>query len=331
MNKISVSVVIPAFNAEATIGRALSSVLLQEMQVTEIIVIDDGSTDLTAEICRSYQSSTQVPILVTSVSNGGVSSARNRGIAMAKASYIALLDADDEWLPCHLRNFQLAIEDAPCALLYYCGIERRFNGGNTSNGEVLPDFNAMTLAHCSEEPGRQALRVSKSIVKDLIYGNFIPTSAAVVRSNYAKKNLFLERFSVGEDRLFFLRVVSDGLTIFTPTTGCLIHRHDHNASLTTDAEKNLRNNRNSILVFREILLMSSIECDVSNKSALEAGIRAAEKRGVYYAAELGVPQTCMAIVSYWRALDRFSAGDYFYVLKNMAKSFVSSINSRRSC
>ncbi len=91
----TVSVVIPAYNAEKYIGRAIDSVLAQTRQPDEIIVVDDGSTDNTADVIKSYGSR------VHSIhqENGGASVARNTGIEAAKSEWIAFLDADDEWLP----------------------------------------------------------------------------------------------------------------------------------------------------------------------------------------------------------------------------------------
>lgn len=93
------SVIIPAFNAERTIGEAVSSGLMQTYSPLEIVVIDDGSTDRTAQIIAGYGP------LVRSVTQPrrGVSAARNAGIRAAHGAMIALLDADDVLLPPHVE------------------------------------------------------------------------------------------------------------------------------------------------------------------------------------------------------------------------------------
>lgn len=96
----SVSVVIPAFNAERYIERAVNSVLNQTCPPNEIIVVDDGSTDNTANILNRYGEQ----ILVIRQTNAGASIARNTGIKRASSEWIAFLDADDEWLPFMLEN-----------------------------------------------------------------------------------------------------------------------------------------------------------------------------------------------------------------------------------
>lgn len=92
---MKISAIIPAFNAERTIARALHSVLAQTRPADEILVINDGSTDNTADAVRAFGDRVR---LITQA-NAGVSVARNTGIQSASGDWIAFLDADDEWLP----------------------------------------------------------------------------------------------------------------------------------------------------------------------------------------------------------------------------------------
>ena len=87
-----VSVVIPAYNAEAFLDKALDSVLAQTYRNLEVIVMDDGSMDQTANIALRREG-----VRCVSKPNGGLSSARNEGIRQARGEYIAYLDADDYW------------------------------------------------------------------------------------------------------------------------------------------------------------------------------------------------------------------------------------------
>ena len=95
-----VSVVIPAYNAGKCIARAVDSVLAQSYTNYEIIVVDDGSTDNTAEIVKSFGQK----VNYIHQQNAGDAQARNKGIAAAKGDWIAFLDADDQWLPEKLRK-----------------------------------------------------------------------------------------------------------------------------------------------------------------------------------------------------------------------------------
>ena len=96
---MKISVVIPAYNAEKHIARAIDSVLAQTRPADEVIVIDDGSSDATAEVVRSYGDK----IMFIQQENAGASVARNTGIKAATGDWIAFLDADDEWLPNKLQ------------------------------------------------------------------------------------------------------------------------------------------------------------------------------------------------------------------------------------
>jgi len=95
-----ISVIIPVFNREKFIARAIDSVLSQTLVAAEIIVVDDGSSDGTAKILQSYHER----IKVITIQNSGVSKARNVGIKKAKGQWICLLDSDDVWHPTKLEE-----------------------------------------------------------------------------------------------------------------------------------------------------------------------------------------------------------------------------------
>ncbi len=97
---MAISVVIPAFNAGRFIRRTIDSVLAQTYSDYEIIVVDDGSTDNTGEVVKSYGSK----VRYIYQENAGDGPARNTGIAAANGEWIAFLDHDDEWLPQRLEK-----------------------------------------------------------------------------------------------------------------------------------------------------------------------------------------------------------------------------------
>lgn len=115
-----VSVIIPAFNAEKFIKDAIESVVSQTFQNFEILVIDDGSTDLTKEIVLSIEDSR---IKYIYKNNGGASSARNKGIENATGKYIAFLDYDDLWMPDKLQMQLDKFSGEPDLGLVYCWVE----------------------------------------------------------------------------------------------------------------------------------------------------------------------------------------------------------------
>ena len=91
----TVSVVIPAFNAERYLAEAVRSALNQSSPPFEIIVVDDGSTDATGALAQAFGP----PVRLVTIPHGGIGAARNAGLAAATGNYIALLDADDTWEP----------------------------------------------------------------------------------------------------------------------------------------------------------------------------------------------------------------------------------------
>jgi len=89
-----IAVVIPAYNAARYIAEAIESVLAQTLPPAEIIVVDDGSTDATAEVAGGFPG-----VMVLRQAHRGVSAARNAAVEASRAPFIAFLDADDIWLP----------------------------------------------------------------------------------------------------------------------------------------------------------------------------------------------------------------------------------------
>lgn len=106
-----ISIVIPARNAEATLDRALQSVLAQEQLPDEVIVVDNGSSDRTQEIARSHGG--RIRCVIPPPPFGGPSSSRNFGIQCATGEWVAILDADDEWFPNRLLEQLKIVKDHP--------------------------------------------------------------------------------------------------------------------------------------------------------------------------------------------------------------------------
>lgn len=110
MNNIgNISVVIPTYNRRKTIGRSIDSVLNQTLFPSEIIVVDDGSTDGTSDYIQSNFPS----IRLLQQPNKGVSSARNMGIRSSNSDWVALLDSDDEWFPQKLEKQVMTLSQSP--------------------------------------------------------------------------------------------------------------------------------------------------------------------------------------------------------------------------
>ena len=100
----TVEVIVPAFNAAPFLAAALDSVISQSFTDWRILLVDDGSTDETAEIVASYAERLGPRLKYIHQGNAGLPAARNAAIRHAKGEYLALLDADDVWLPCRLTE-----------------------------------------------------------------------------------------------------------------------------------------------------------------------------------------------------------------------------------
>jgi glycosyltransferase involved in cell wall biosynthesis len=128
-----VSVIIPAFNAAWCVGEAIASVAHQTFRDVEVIVVDDGSTDRTAEVARTALDESGVfnAKVVSHPTCRQVGAARNRGIDEADGTYVAFLDADDRWDPEKLERV-LSIFDGRPQVGLVCHYERA-----VQNGKVL--------------------------------------------------------------------------------------------------------------------------------------------------------------------------------------------------
>jgi glycosyltransferase involved in cell wall biosynthesis len=177
----TVSVIVPAFNAAATIRRALDSALAQTGCSLDVVVVDDGSTDATFRLLADYTER----IRILRQANAGVASARNAAIEAARGDFVAFLDADDEWLPAKLEK-QLS-RFCPGVDVVYCGASYF-----TATGA----------------PVRQApVYLEGDVLPRLMDGNFIPTSSVVVRAQCFRPEVrFPSTLRLGEDYAMWVRL-----------------------------------------------------------------------------------------------------------------------------
>jgi glycosyltransferase involved in cell wall biosynthesis len=204
----TISVVIPAYNAAPYLKEAIESALSQSYAPHEIIVVDDGSTDGTADIARTFGSK----VRLLQHPNRGVAASRNRGIEEATGDWIALLDSDDAFLKDKLLLQVRAVEQNPSALLVYTGTRLVFHDGSARDCPAV-----------SQSQLWPALRY-RSL--------FAPSSALIKRSALLACGGFDVRFSGVADWELWLRfmrcnsraafaAVSEPVTIYRVVAGSM--------------------------------------------------------------------------------------------------------------
>jgi glycosyltransferase involved in cell wall biosynthesis len=215
----SVSAIIPTFNRAHFVSIAINSVLAQSRPADEIIVVDDGSTDKTAEVMADFGSR----IRYVKQLNSGPSAARNHGMRIASCDYIAFLDSDDIWTSDRLeRQVAAMAKDTRLDLVF--GLEAKFSDDVQFEGSQIKD---RAILDC--------LNSVDCIVPDpfalLLKENFIPTSTVLFRKScIADVGLMDERLKGPEDYDFWLRLASKGFR-FGFINAVLARRRLHEGNL----------------------------------------------------------------------------------------------------
>lgn len=196
-----ISIVIPLYNKEKSITATLESVLAQSYTDYELIIVDDGSTDNSLNVVKEFVGQIDnrwIDDKLTLIfkKNGGVCSARNRGILEAKGEYVALLDGDDIWNRDYLVEQVKMIRDFPEAVMW--GI----NFAETNNGKLvrrvstgLPDGFRGYVENYFEMKGR---------ISDL----FCSSSVVIRKDVFDSVGLFDERIKYAEDSDMWFRIIA---------------------------------------------------------------------------------------------------------------------------
>lgn len=190
-----VSVIIPVYNSEKFVEETIKSVLNQSYESFEIIIVDDGSADRSAEIIRTFD---DPRITYVYQENQGRSKARNRGISLAKGKYIAFLDSDDVWLSRHLEIEVEILKSIPEACAVY------------SNVWYIGEDGKPLFRDSSWEPRKY----SGTPLRNLVERNFIQFSSSIVKKQLLMEiGLFNLEMEPCEDWDLWLRIVRRGYKI----------------------------------------------------------------------------------------------------------------------
>lgn len=190
-----ISVIIPLYNKAKEIRRTLASVARQSVQPLEIIVVDDGSTDGSAEVVEAMN----LPLVhLVRQQNEGVSAARNRAMTLAHGEWVALLDGDDCWESGYLANVERMIAFYPFAAAigtaFLVDDGKRLVAGNTPTTEGVVDFFAESMS-------RYVL---------------LPSATVLRREMALALGGFPEGMRMGEDQYLWTKLARTSQVVFSP-------------------------------------------------------------------------------------------------------------------
>ncbi len=206
----SIAVIIPVYNGAAYLAEAIESVLAQTLPPTEILLVDDGSTDDSVAIAGRYPQ-----VRLVQQKNAGVSAARNRGVELTSSAWIAFIDQDDLWAPEKLQRQMETIRALPQTDLCVAGHRHMRPAGEEGKFQLL-------------DPGPlpPTERVGRSI-----YGTvrFVPSAVLVRRSAYEAVRGFDGNAQPCEDWDLWLRLEQAGAKFAVCQGALLLYRH-HSAN-----------------------------------------------------------------------------------------------------
>ncbi len=274
-----VAVVIPAFNAESFICDALESVLTDEGLSVRIFVVDDGSTDDTAEVARRWGRGASVPTVVLAQSNSGISAARNAGILASDEGFVALLDADDRFESGHLPQLVESLVACPDALLAFDDAEQFSSDGVAATTMLERSVAKLGSIVTTSLGASGAKRLGDGLFASLLTGNWIaPSSWVIPRRTFAICGLFDPGQLFCEDREFALRLADRGPFVMVPRVGVHKRVHGTNQTRPSNAEAFSRYSLRA-------LTLAQARRDTSQRAAIDAAI-AESARDLWYQASL---------------------------------------------
>ena len=215
-----ISVIVPLYNKEQWVLRCILSVINQTYKNVEILIINDGSTDGSRDVVSSIDDSR---IKIYDKPNGGLSTARNYGIAKSKGKYIALIDADDEWASKHLEYMLKGFKQSQ-EIILVCSDLMETTDGIKENGLkrnlpfIFPDDSNAVHYHLIED-----------YIKTLKDGHFLLSGSSVLIDTeiIKKHNLsFLSKSEPTEDINYWLRLNQLGEFVFCDYIGLFYYRVD---------------------------------------------------------------------------------------------------------
>lgn len=200
-----ISIIVPVYNGEEYLSEAIDSVLTQTYRTTEIIMVDDGSTDGSPKIAELFS-----PVLKYCYQeNAGTGAARNRGVELAQGSFFAFLDADDVWLRDKLLIQMAAFYDDPEIDIVFGHVKQFYS----------PELDEVTK--------------SRLFCPDEAMPGFLPCTMLIKREAFFQVGLFETNWRLGQDVSWIMRARERGLReVMVPDVIYMRRLHKNNKGIT---------------------------------------------------------------------------------------------------
>ena len=273
---MDISVVIPAYNREATLGRSIQSVADQTYKPKEIIVVDDGSTDDTPAVCDEYGHRLD-NLRTIRTENNGASVARNTGIRAALGEWVAFLDSDDVWYSGYLDAVEKTHSKCPLADLYFADLEINLYG------DMDRLWRKSDVSPVSSKP------LTNTALLELAMLPFQPLmlqSSVFRKESLLKIGLFRNDLFLRQDTHLFFKAAISGCTAAAVDALAGFMTDDGGSRLTKVISSETEPYRNETIVMYRDLLMSVQEKINNNGSADREPLKKLVKvlrRRLYYA------------------------------------------------
>lgn len=290
---LRISVITPVFNRGDVIGRCIESVLLQHCDCCEHIIVDDGSTDETADVVGVYARQYSRVVPITLASNSGVNVARNRGIEYARGDFILLLDSDDELLPDALSTVQEALERWPGYQHYLF---------------VPSDLEAAFKRHRVLKE-----RVHECVFEDWLSGNVGGDFVHVVKRELACANRFSENFRTFEVLDFLRMYKAAGKQLYVNR---VVTKRERNRTDSVTREYYLDNRASQEIYYRYVhglVNWFGAECPAMKSKFISNEAR----KGVLLGLALGVADENRVLLQF---LDRHGEGRWWLKVLSLASA-----------
>ena len=230
---VTVSIVIPFYNAEQSLLETLESVCRQSFSDWELILVDDGSTDASAELARDYLDRTPVQASLLRHPGGenrGTSATRNLGLRHAKGTYVCFLDADDVWMPGFLHCFVDRLEKMPAVDMAYCPCIYWEPADRVGEDRYSGRVQALGMAAAGQVGADKILRLF------LENENAVPSPSGVIlrREALTRAGGWEDSFpAMCDDQVLYAKLLLMGNDLFVVGTPLYYYRQHENSLCST--------------------------------------------------------------------------------------------------